>query len=381
MIRIDLFLLGCFRFKIQLQDISRAATALLKSNLSADIKSDGEFYVPFYQKKKYVSALGSIKFEVSEILGLPRTICKLKGRYGIIAAFAFLLAFYAFSYSFVWDIRIEGTENLSPAAVEEELYRAGFFTGKAWRKISLDKVEGELLADSDDVGWININRKGTVAYVKVREKSVAENEKTEEGYSNIVAGVDCVIEEITVKSGIAMVKQGDTVKAGQLLISGVIPVEYGGGFVDADGEIWGRVTDELSVKVLREETTYKYENEVLSEGFLNILNFSVKFFKSYRNVADDYVIIEDNERCVVLGKRLPIGTTRIYKQIKTEKEVTRSDKELVDVASSRLSALRVMTFSDAHILRMSTSGEFTDDGYRMTSKVSALRQIGEKKYF
>ena len=40
-------------------------------------------------------------------------------------------------------------------------------------------------------------------------------------HSNIVASVDCVIDEVTVVKGVSLVKPGDVVKKGDLLISGV----------------------------------------------------------------------------------------------------------------------------------------------------------------
>ena len=45
-----------------------------------------------------------------------------------------------------------------------------------------------------------------------------------------------------------MVKVGDVVKKGDLLISGVLPLELGGGFCTAQGEVKGRVADRVEVE-------------------------------------------------------------------------------------------------------------------------------------
>ena len=93
----------------------------------------------------------------------------------------------------------------------------------------------------------------------------------------------------------------------------------------------------------------------------------------------DCVIIEDVKECVLFGRRLPIGIKRIYGQQIAEKTIIRDDGELTAVAHSRLSRLRVMSLSDAQLLRMRTYGDFNDNGYKMTSVMTLLRDVGEER--
>ena len=140
----------------------------------------------------------------------------------------------------VWDIRIEreeGDSDFSSALILEELEEAGLAVGDRWSRIDRDGVETALLSSSSHIGWVSITRTGAVAHVKVREKTKFRGEPVaeEDGYANIVAAFDCVIEEITVVRGFAVVSVGDTVRAGDLLISGILPEEAGGGFCRAEG--------------------------------------------------------------------------------------------------------------------------------------------------
>ena len=113
----------------------------------------------------------------------------------------------------MWDIRIEGCDESYSDEIRKELTACGFSVGSSWSETDLGELEIEFLSKSQNVSWLNINRRGTVAYVTVLEKQVHEEEK-KEGYSNIIAECDAIIEEITVIHGVASVKVGDSVKKG-----------------------------------------------------------------------------------------------------------------------------------------------------------------------
>ncbi len=379
--RIDYFLLGYVEVRIEPIDMPKAINALLRANLSADFDKEGMFKVSLPRLKKYTSALIGTNYTVSEAKGAVGFLIKNRKRYGAFTALALLAVYFIFVSNFIWDVRIEGNERLADSLVEEELCEAGIYIGRSWSALSRSEAERALLENSDDIGWVNINRRGNVAYVTIKEKNIYDNPDDIKGYSNIIASYDCVIEEITVKSGIAVVRAGDTVKKGQLLISGIIPSELGGGFVRAEGEVLGRVSEDISVEVSRDEDVIFYENEVLSEAYINFFNFSVNIFKRYGKSDIDCAIIEDVKVCVLFGNRLPIKIVRIYNQPVSTKHITRTDKELTSVAAYRLSKVRHLKLCDAQLLRMSTYGEFTDDGYKMSSSVTVLRDVGEERYF
>ena len=197
-----------------------------------------------------------------------------------------------------------------------------------------------------------------------------------------MASRDCVIEEITVSSGVACVKAGDTVRRGELLISGVIPSESGGGFVRAEGVVLGSCSDEVSVTVQRAEQIRAYKEEKLSSIKVKFLNFSINIFKRYGKNDKECVIIEDIKECTVMGRyRIPLGIYKTYVAEVIENEVTYTDGELISIASSRLAKKRIMELSDSEILRLRTQGVFTDSGYKMTTFASVLTEVGEERRF
>ena len=378
--RFNMAVLGYKLIGINECDSEKVISRFIRRRISASY-SGGALKVPISRVPSCMKALSGIEYEDLGSFGLIPFICRLKGRWGIVSAALAVVILMIFSSGRIFDIRVRGNEEMSVDEVEAELSRAGLFIGGSFRSLSLSEVETELLSASDKIGWININRRGTVAYVELREKRIFEDEE-ETGYSNIVAAEDCVIEEITVKSGFAAVEVGDTVRRGDLLISGVLPAEAGGGFVNAEGVVLGRVYDENTVFVSRSESVEEPESDLPYAKRVKIFNFSINIFKKYRNYADGCVIIENAKQLYLFGKyRLPISivTERAVKYRITE--ITYSDDEILRLADEKLTEARADRLRDCEIVALRTEGKFTEDGYELTDKASIIRAVGEEKYF
>lgn len=380
--RIDYYALGYKKICVAECDRARAINVLVKRGLSCKMKTDGSFFVSLLNAKKYENALGGVEHTVSDICGLPAFFLKYRKRYGVIVGFLIAFVYILLSSSFIWDIRIEGNEELSDMKIEEELLREGFAVGGRWRASRLSEIETAVLSASSDIGWININRRGCVAYVTVKEKKTENGTASPQSYSNVVAKEDCVISEITVKRGIACVKVGDTVRAGQLLISGVIPAELGGGFVHAEGEVFGAVNEKIELTVPCTESKNELSETEVSGVYVKFFNFSLKLFKKYRKNSESCVIIEDVKECVLFGKyRIPFGIRTEYVGYTSEKSKVYTEKEMTEIAAERMRALSCVRFSGCDILKLKTSGEFSSEGYKITTFATVQKSVGEERAF
>jgi similar to stage IV sporulation protein len=373
-------LFGYRTFYLKEYDIVRAANALLRFGICAEI--DGcRINAPLNKLSRFERAFSGMDYELSEVRGLYGMLGRGIRRYGALAALALLIVIYAFSSGRVWDIRIEGCSQYNEDGIVCDLERAGLSVGARWRDINFDSTELSVLSENDGIAWININRSASVAYVKVKEKASVPDEDTS-GYCNIVATEDCVIEEITVRCGIAAVAPGDTVKKGDLLISGVIPAELGGGFVSAQGRVVGRVHKSVSVAVGRSEEKLEISSSETVGITLKILGFSLNIFKKGGNSLSGYDIIEDKKIFSVLGgAKLPLEIITERAVFYSPKEVRYSDSQLVNIASMRLTAVRAAFLRGSDMLGIRTGGHFTESGYEMTSEIYVLSDVCRKEIF
>lgn len=385
MVKIDCLIFGYRKLKIAPEDLSEVTSIFIRSSIFSSISDDGSIIVKERELSKIKVLLsGRINFTCSEPLGLYGKWLSLPHKAAIISAMILSLIITAFLSSVVWDVRVSGSETLDESEVVDMLKDCGFGVGDIWFMADRSKLEYDLLNKNQKIAWVNINRRGTVAYIRIIESKSEqpEDKPIEEGYSNIVATVDCVIEEITVKRGTAVVKPGDVVKKGDLLVAGILPAEAGGGFCHAEASIIGRVHDTVSVEMPRNYEKKTYIGKRITEIKLNFFNFSVNIFKIYGNLTNSCDIIEDEITYTHQGKsRLPFSLTVAYLPVFDIEDADYTDEELVDLVSDRLDLITSERLCEADLLKIRSSGEFTEDGYYMYSELVFLCQVGEDLNF
>ena len=377
MVRIDYFLFGYRRVSPIGIGAARCANILLRLGISASIDESGSFFIRERDFLRFSAYKSEIEYTATQLCGIPGYIRRNKHRY---LSFFVLLCTVFLVYllsGVVWDVRVSGNTLLSEEDVREYLASCDLRAGTRWRRLSISRVETELLSEYPEIAWVAVNRRGTVAYVEIVEREGKENGEAALGYRNIVAAADAVIEEITVKKGVAAVKVGDVVRRGDILISGVLPEELGGGFCYAEGEVRGTQRGEISVDVAKsEEIIHKDKGKAISLS-VKIFGFFINIFKKYGNLTDTYDIIEDEEELLLFGKhRLPISVIRTYRQTQRRESVTYADWKMVEIAHARMKDRLSEYLVGAELLKIRTEGEYTEEGYRLNTSVIYLTDIG-----
>ncbi len=385
MAKIDFFIFGYRKLKIDPADLSLVTGILIRASIPSVINNDGTITVRERDFEKIDGLIsGRIGFTYSDAKGIYGFLSGISNRGTLLFAAAISSLVLIFLSSLVWDIRVDGNEKITDSEVILALKQCGFEIGDFWINTDTEKIESALLNTNENISWVNINRRGTVAYIKVieKEEKKEELEETKNGYANIVAASDCVIEEITVKSGIPAVKAGDVVKAGDILVIGSLPEEAGGGFCRAEASVIGRVSDSVSVSVDRISEISTYTERKLYSRTVKIFNFSLNIFKLYGNLTDECVIIDDEITYSLFDSyKLPICISSTYVLEERLEKVTYTDEELVNIASSRLSSLMASRLLDSDLIRVKTEGYFTDSGYFICSDMLFLSDVGAEVEF
>ena len=376
---------GYRRLTISPEDLSLATSILLRAGISSKINSDGTISV----REKSFSQIpmlfrGRIKFKYSEPLGLYGKWKRFDQKTALCVSVIISIITVCFFSSLIWDIRIDGNVSVSDSEILSALSKCGVKVGDLWFFTDTSLTENKLLDLNKKISWVNINRRGTVAYVRIIEnegEDVTEN-SSQYAYSNVVASTDCVIEEITVKSGTAVVGVGEAVKKGDVLIIGVLPDEAGGGFCRAEGVVLGRVNDKVEVFVSREYEKSFFEGKRLYSIAVDFFNFSINIFKLYGNLESKCDIIENKvSNLLPNGGNLPFGLTICsLPQYRTQKAYY-SDSEICEIASGRMDIEVSRRLTEGDLLKIRTEGNLTDDGYLMSSDIIFLTEVGIESGF
>ncbi len=168
---------------------------------------------------RHIAKTTGSRFKIVERRGLPFFSHRLRQRKLLaIGAVVFLVTLYLLS-SFVWFIDVTGTDKLSPQQIKGIASQAGLRPGMAKWNLDVKAVEKEIRDQLPSVAWAGITVEGTRVTIEIAERKLV-TEDVNKGPAHIIAGKAGLIKEVLVLKGQAMVKEGDTVLPGQVLISG-----------------------------------------------------------------------------------------------------------------------------------------------------------------
>lgn len=278
---------------------------------------------------------------------------KLQGRYGLFmklwiykrriaffAAFALgILMIYANSL-FVSEIKITGNNYMTDAQLLTLLEKSGLECGTFIPGADTRRICHEVMTDCNTLSWIGVEISGTTAIVDVREKISRPEGFDADAPCNVVASGEGVITEAVSQTGKCVVKEGDYVRKGELLISGVYdsneyaPVR----FVHASGRV--RARTEYRIDGVFSDTYIQYSlTEPKTKYSLRLFDNEFVFGSKIR---DNYVNVESTEKIFqIFGKKyssLGFTKSKYCEIISTECILEKSELELKakEVLTARL---------------------------------------------
>lgn len=117
-------------------------------------------------------------------------------------------------------VRVEGNGSVPARRILEAAEESGIHFGASRREVRSERVKNALLSAVPELQWAGVNTSGCVATISVRERTDPQLTKQERQVTSIVAARDGYILSGTVTRGSALFQPGQTVKKGQVLISG-----------------------------------------------------------------------------------------------------------------------------------------------------------------
>lgn len=136
---------------------------------------------------------------------------------------------------FIWDIHFEGNQKWTDETLSEFLDSKGVAPFMLKSSVSCADIVKDIRKEYNDIVWVSASIDGSRLKVQIKENEDTFKEETdvsqEEHPTDLVAETDGVITEIVTRSGVPQVHVGDTVKAGDILVSGRIEVKNDSGEV------------------------------------------------------------------------------------------------------------------------------------------------------
>ena len=178
-----------------------------------------------YKKVRAFIKKTGCKLRIKIKRGLPFLLKRLKKRKGMVLGFILFFLIITQCAGRIWHIGVEGgflhTREQIMQVMANEMKVYG---GIPAETVDCFEIEKKLRLDYNEIGWISVEKRGCCLFVRMNESTMPKQNVTLEVPSHIVAAQDGVVKRIEVLAGVPMVKIGDEVKKGDILISGIIPI-------------------------------------------------------------------------------------------------------------------------------------------------------------
>jgi similar to stage IV sporulation protein len=154
--------------------------------------------------------------------GMPFWLKRLFKRKALLAGLALIALGLTAASQFIWEITVDGVSHYEGTKIKSELEEMGLKPGVWKGNLDLKHMTTAVLIAHDEIAWMDINYSGVVVVVKIVPADLPPDVYDEKKSCNIIARKDSLIESVIQLAGRAAVKKGDTVRAGDVLISGVV---------------------------------------------------------------------------------------------------------------------------------------------------------------
>ena len=299
---VEKFINICNKQKIFLWNLKRSKTTIIYTNVS----------IKDFKKLKPIAQKTKCKIKIKSKKGLPFIFNKYKKRKIFVIGLAMVLITIFTLSKFIWNIEVIGNEKINDDEIIQIANENNLKIGKFKNKVDTKKIINKLRLERDDIAWIGIEIKGTNAIIKIVESIPKPNIIDDEEFCNIVATKDAIIKKISAQNGTPVVKEGEIVKKGTVLIAGWLEGKYTGTRYVHDtgsvkGKVWYTQKERIYFKQQKKEQTGNVENKYS----LNINNFKINFNKGVSKFKN-YDTIETNKKVKLFSNfYLPIELIKI----------------------------------------------------------------------
>ncbi len=164
--------------------------------------------------------------------GLPFFIHRHRKRKAFLAGILLCMGLLYFYSSYIWDIHFEGNDRWTDQTLLEFLDTKEVSPAMPKSRVDCARIVKDIRTQYDDIVWVSASIDGSCLRIQIKENEdtfqQAEDENPEDSQerhpTDLIASQDGVITSIITRSGTPMVHVGDSVKKGDVLVSGRVEV-------------------------------------------------------------------------------------------------------------------------------------------------------------
>lgn len=303
-------------------------------------------------------------------VGLPFIFGRLKRRKGFQAGLFLFAAILLFSTSIVWEVTIEGGKPEMIPQVMDIMKSEKIGWGRFKLTVDPRELASKIVLEVDNVAWAGVEMTGVRLIVRLEESIPKPEIEAEDVLGDVVAQRDGIITSMEVLAGTAMVSKGDTVKKGQVLITGKLTSktpEFGTKDVKAQGVVTARTWYECSLPVSYDYTQRLRTGKVHERLWIKLADITIPLpggkpkFESYD--SDTY----EKRLAGPFGLNWPLGLTveKSFEIMERKVQLTPEEARGITEENARLILAQ----------KIPEDGEVTDERIRYATSESGQEYV------
>lgn len=206
---------------------------------------------------EYYAKKSGCALEIGRCSGMKNTARRYRRRTGLWIGAGLLVVGLLVMSRFVWRVEVQGTERLEPEVIIAALAEYGVRSGALASGIDARTVERQMQIRFEEIAWITVNVEGS-RVTAIIEETVPPPAVVEDGIpTNLIAAETGFITKVEVQNGNPVVKPGDSVQTGDLLVSGIMDNKVGESrTAHARGQVYAQVRAKLEIFTPYEQSDY-----------------------------------------------------------------------------------------------------------------------------
>lgn len=318
-----------------------------------------------------------VQLVITNSLGLPFLVKNYRRRIGFILGFAMFCFTLWYLSLFIWFVETVNLPGEYADGAAEAVYNAGIRTGVLSSSIDGTLLEFELEEKLGQFDLIKVSQLGCNAQVYFSTSGLIESTVDQGEPCDVVASAGGEIVSIIAKTGIPLVKPGDVVYPGDILISGLFEGPEGPiSMVHSYGEVTAITEHTFSTAIDYRQTVKEPTGRIVTINRIIAFGMEIPLFSSVPK--GNYSRTYEEFPLELFGFKLPITLRREYlhelcyvEQEVSREECLRQAEEILDREMQRIGGIEVISTN-------STVNE-TNGGVRVTRYVTLLEDITQKR--
>lgn len=312
------------------------------------------------------------KVKIIKKYGFPIWVKSFFKRIGVVLGICLVLIINIFMSNFIWIVDVTGIELVDKKEIIRVCNELNIKEGIYSKKIDVYDAAQRIAQQFNEIAWISLNIEGSKLTVNISE---ASNSDKDISPTNIIALEDGVIKTVNYISGSKCVEPGQTVRKGEVLISGVETVGDKTKFVVSNGEVLAQTQREFKTQI-KKSFIYEKIKDNKTRCVLEIFGIKIPLYLCGINNSNNS--FTDKQSISIFGENIPIGLYKREFLISEESEIKLNDENAKNIAIS-LFEKEIRKYKIKELLRYDLTIRSDSKYYYCKFNAVCIENIGESK--